>query len=132
VKLTEVLAGKGTRWRSWLRHCATSRNLAGSIRNGVIGIFMDITHCGPGVDSASNRNEYQEYFLGDKSGRCVGPTTLTPSYADCHEIWERHPSGTLRAFPGVTLPFTFCKRVTNMATERNFDAVSNSHGGDVM
>jgi len=20
-------------------------------------------HCGPGVDSASNRNEYQEYFL---------------------------------------------------------------------
>jgi hypothetical protein len=21
-------------------------------------------HCGPGVDSASNRNEYQEYFLG--------------------------------------------------------------------
>ena len=23
-------------------------------------------HCGPGVDSASNRNEYQEYFLGGK------------------------------------------------------------------
>ena len=23
-------------------------------------------HCGPGVDSASNRNEYQKYFLGDK------------------------------------------------------------------
>jgi len=21
-------------------------------------------HCSPGVDSASNRNEYQEYFLG--------------------------------------------------------------------
>ena len=24
-------------------------------------------HCGPGVDSASNRNEYQEYFLGVKA-----------------------------------------------------------------
>jgi len=24
-------------------------------------------HCGPGVDSASNRNEYQEYFLGLKA-----------------------------------------------------------------
>jgi hypothetical protein len=24
------------------------------------------SHCGPGVDSASNRNEYQEYFLGVK------------------------------------------------------------------
>jgi hypothetical protein len=27
-------------------------------------------HCGPGVDSASNRNEYQKYFLGGKGGRC--------------------------------------------------------------
>ena len=29
--------------------------------------FIDIksfrSHCGPGVDSASNRNDYQEYFL---------------------------------------------------------------------
>jgi hypothetical protein len=23
-----------------------------------------VAHCGLGVDSASNRNEYQEYFLG--------------------------------------------------------------------
>jgi hypothetical protein len=29
----------------------------------------------PGVDLASNRNEYQEYFLGGKGGRCVGLTT---------------------------------------------------------
>jgi hypothetical protein len=27
------------RWRSWLRHCDTSRKVAGSIPNGVIGIF---------------------------------------------------------------------------------------------
>ena len=33
------------------------------------------SHCGPGVDSASNRNEYQEYFLGGKGGRCVRLTT---------------------------------------------------------
>jgi hypothetical protein len=37
----------------------------------------------PGVDSASNRNEYQEYLLGAKDGRCVGLTTLPPSCADC-------------------------------------------------
>ena len=30
---------RGTRWRSWLRHCAKSRKVAGSIPNGVIGIF---------------------------------------------------------------------------------------------
>jgi hypothetical protein len=25
------------------------------------------SHCGPGVDSASNRNEYQEFVLGVKT-----------------------------------------------------------------
>ena len=33
--------------------------------------FIDIkpfrSHYGPGVDSASNRNEYQQYFLGVKA-----------------------------------------------------------------
>ena len=29
----------GTRWRSWLRHCATNWKVAGSIPDGVIGIF---------------------------------------------------------------------------------------------
>jgi hypothetical protein len=29
----------GTRWRSWLRHCATSRKVAGSILDDVIEIF---------------------------------------------------------------------------------------------
>ena len=45
-------------------------------------------HRGHGIDSASNRNENQEYFLGDKGGRCVGLTNLPPSCADCLEIWE--------------------------------------------
>ena len=30
---------RGTRWRSWLRHCTTSRKVAVSIPDGVIGIF---------------------------------------------------------------------------------------------
>jgi hypothetical protein len=29
----------GTQWRSWLRHCATYRNVAGSVRDFVTGIF---------------------------------------------------------------------------------------------
>jgi hypothetical protein len=45
----------------WLRYCTTNRKVAGSIPDGVIGIFR--SHYGPGVDSASNRNEYQEDFL---------------------------------------------------------------------
>jgi hypothetical protein len=48
----------GTRWLSWWRHCAKS----GSLR-----FFIDLIlrpHRGPGVDSASNRNELHWYFLG--------------------------------------------------------------------
>ena len=45
--------------------------VAGSIQTSVSGFFIDIksfrSHYGPGVDSASNRNEYQEYFLGVKA-----------------------------------------------------------------
>jgi hypothetical protein len=49
----------------------------------------------------SNRTEYQEYFLGVKGGRCVRLTTLPLSCADCLEIWESQPPGTLRASPGL-------------------------------
>ena len=55
----------------WLRCCATNRKLADSIPAGVIGFFIDIksfqSHYDPGVDSASNRNVYQEQFLGVKA-----------------------------------------------------------------
>ena len=46
-------------------------------------------------------NEYQEYFLGGKSGRCLTTTTLPPSCADCLEIWDLKLPGTLRACPGL-------------------------------
>jgi hypothetical protein len=36
-------------------------------------------HYGPGVDSASNRNEYKVFSCGVKSGRRVSLTTLPPS-----------------------------------------------------
>jgi hypothetical protein len=45
----------------------------------------------------SNRNEYEEYFLTGKGGRCAG-LTLPPSCADRHEIWEPEPPGTKGAF----------------------------------
>jgi len=50
----------------------TNRKVAGSIPADVIGIFhwhknSFRSHYGPGVDSASNGNEYQEHFLGVKA-----------------------------------------------------------------
>jgi len=50
-----------------LNHCATNRKVPVSVPAGVSGIFIDIksfrSHYGPGVDSVSNRNEYQDHFL---------------------------------------------------------------------
>jgi len=61
----------GTAVAQWLRCCATNRKVAGLIPAGVSGFFIDIksfrSHYSPGVDSACNRNEYQEYFLGVKA-----------------------------------------------------------------
>jgi hypothetical protein len=47
---------------------------------------------------------------GGKGGRCVRLTTSPPLRAECHEIWEPTPPGTLWATPGLlrdsfTLPF---------------------------
>ena len=50
----------GTVAAQWLM-CVTNRKVAGLIPAGVTGIFH-----GPGVDSTSNRNKYQEYSLGVK------------------------------------------------------------------
>ena len=66
-----TLMGRGTAVAQWLRCSATNRKVAVSIPAGVSGFFIDKksfrSHYGPGVDSASNRNEYQEYFLGVKA-----------------------------------------------------------------
>jgi len=69
-------------------------------REFFIAIIL-LAHYGPGVDSAFNRNEYQEYFLGGKGGRCIELTTLPLSHAECLEILEPQPPGTLRACPGL-------------------------------
>ena len=61
----------GTAVAQWLRCCATNRKVTVSIPDVVSGFFIDIksfrSHYGPWVDSVSNRNEYQKYFLGAKA-----------------------------------------------------------------
>jgi len=74
--------------------------------------FIDIkslrSRYGPGVDSASNRNEYQEHFLGGKEGRCVRLTTLPPSCAVVMKSGNfifLEPSGPLQACNRTALTF---------------------------
>ena len=53
--------GKGASIFIVLR-CATNRRIAGSIPGGIIGVFF--SNIILPIDSVSNRNEYQENFLG--------------------------------------------------------------------
>ena len=66
-----VIDKEGPAAAQWLRRCTTNRKVAGSIPASVGEFFIDIksflSHYGPGVDSACNRNEYQEHFLGVKA-----------------------------------------------------------------
>ena len=99
--------GRGTAVAQWLKCCATNRKVSGSILAGVAGFFIDIksfrSHYGPGVNSASNRNEYQEYFLGVKGGRCVRLTTYHhPVPSGSLNFLE--PSGPVQACNGTALP----------------------------
>jgi len=102
----------GTAVAQWLRCCVTNWKVAGSIPDGVRGLFIDIkslrSHYGSGVDSASNRNEYQEYFQGGKGGRCVRLTNLPPSCAVVTKSGNLNflePSGPVQACNGTALPF---------------------------
>ena len=91
-----------TRWRSWLKNCATTRKIAGSIPDGVVWIFN--WHNPSSRNMAYKRNEDLEYFLGGRGGkgdRYVGLTTLQPSCADCLEILEPRTPGIFRASPGL-------------------------------
>jgi hypothetical protein len=101
VIITDCLQ-RGTRRRSWLRHCATSRKVVGSIPDCVIGSFHLHNPSGRtmaiGFTQPLNRYEYQEYFPRVKVS---GLKTLPPSCDDCLEIRAPQPPGTLRAFPTV-------------------------------
>ena len=59
----------------------------------------------PGIDSASNRNVYQEYFLGEGGGKGVqhiGPTTFhVPIFLKAESLNLLEPSGPVQASSGI-------------------------------
>ena len=85
----------------WLGHCTTNLKVAGSIPDCVIAINnpsgrTKAQRLTQPLIEMSTRNIYG----GGKGGRCVGLTTLAPSYAKCLEISEPQPPGALGDHPG--------------------------------
>ena len=95
---------QGTRWRSQLRHCASSRP------EGVNGIFRWHNPSGRTMAMGWTQAATEMRTINSKGGWCLELTNVPPSCADCLEIWEPQPPGTLGACPGLyrdCLAFTF-------------------------
>jgi hypothetical protein len=97
--------------------------VAGSILDGVTGIFhwhnpSDRT-VAPGVDSASNTNEYEEYFLGGGGGgvKAAGTYGWKPYHRHLPIVWK---SGSLNLLepsaPVQGLLYRPVRRADNLTT----------------
>jgi hypothetical protein len=89
-----------------LRRYATSRKFAGSILDGVFDIILPAA-LWPWIDSATSRNEYQEYFLEDKGGRCVRMTAYqihVENVLKSGSLILQETSGSVQACTGIYLP----------------------------
>ena len=84
--------------------------VASSIPAGLSWFFIDIksirSHYDPGVDPASNRNEFQQHFLGGKGDQYVRLTTLPSPCAVVMEFGNLNfleISGPLQSGNGTVL-----------------------------
>jgi hypothetical protein len=106
--------GGGARWRSWLRHYATNRQVEGSILDGVTGIFQSHNTSGRtmALESTQPLTEMStRLFPGGKGGRCVRLTTLPPSCAVVMKSGNLNflePSGPLQAHKGTAFTLYLC------------------------
>ena len=105
-----VSAG-GTWWRSWLRHCATSQKVVGSIPDGVTGIFHWHNPSGRtmalGLTQPLPEMSDQGYFMVVKAAGAYGwqPYHLhVPIVLKSGSLNLQETSGSVLACNGIALP----------------------------
>ena len=109
---------RGRRWCSWLRHCATNWKVTGSIPNDVIGIFhwQNPSSRTMALGSTQPLTEIgtENISWGWRRPVCRADN-LSPSCANCFEMWELQTAETLMACPGLFRDlFTFTMGVCHL------------------
>ena len=105
------------------------RDVACSITDGDIVNFSFRPHCGPGVDSASNRNECHEYSVqGVKTAGAYGwPHHLNvPTVMKSGRLKILEPSGPVQACTEIALPLSLPLQWLYAAVHPNSD-ISYQH-----
>jgi hypothetical protein len=121
-RTTNFIRGSAVGWGTMLQ---TGRSLD-RIPMRSLDFSIDLilpAHYGPGVDWASNRNEYQESSWGVKDGRRVRLATLPPSVSRlfrCGSLDLSHPYGPSRPVTGAALPTSLPTNKYNFSRTRCF------------
>jgi hypothetical protein len=102
----------GTRWRSWLGHCATSRKITGSISVGVTGIFHWHNPSGRTMTLGSTQpltkmsTKYISCEVKEASAYGWQLYHLhVPTVFKSGSLNLLGPSGPVQAFNGIALPY---------------------------
>jgi len=108
----------GTRWCSWMTHCATSRKVAGSIPDGVIGIF----HWHNPFGRTQPLTGVPGMFPGRQRRSVRRADNLTTSM--CRLSWNRgastswNPLGLSRLVMGLLCFGSLVKKIIHICTGR--------------
>ena len=95
-----ISCSKGYAEAHWLRHCSTKRKFVVSIPEFEISHSFR-RHFGLGLDSPSNRHEYQDYLLAGKGCRCHSMCVLCRNSGS---LKLQEPSGPVQTCKGFALP----------------------------
>jgi hypothetical protein len=122
-----LLIRRVRRWRSWLRHCATNRKVAGSILDGVTGIFH--WHNPSGRDMAFGLTQ----SLTETNTRNIswevkatGAWGSQPYHLRVQTVLKSgslnllEPSGPVQACNGIALPLPFTVKNCNDSSAKQW------------